>query len=58
MHRIGRFIFQGRMRPFPVVDPNGLRHHLRGLLQVCRTVEQKFPVREWLNTEHEQLRLA
>lgn len=42
MHRIGRFVVQGRMWSFLVVYPHRLRHHFARLFQVCRSTQQEL----------------
>ena len=42
MHRIGRFVFQGQMRPLPVINLHRLINHRAGLLQVPRPYQQEF----------------
>ena len=48
MHLIGRFVFQGEMRPFLVVDVHGLLHHASCLLQVLWTSQQEFGLEDAL----------
>ena len=42
MDFIGRFVFQGQMWPFMVVDVHGLADHLFGLLQIGGPLQQEF----------------
>ena len=42
MYRIGRFVFQRRVRPFPVIDTQRLRHHFARLPEICRPIEQEL----------------
>ena len=42
MHRIGRFVFQGHVWPFPVVDQHRLTHHFYGIRQIFRAIQQKL----------------
>jgi len=42
MHRIGRFVFQGLVWPFPVVDQHRFIHHFHCVRQIFRAMQQEF----------------
>ena len=58
MHRIGRFVLQGRMRPFLVIDAHRLRHHFARLLQVRRSIQQELAFQNAVDTFGQRILVA
>jgi hypothetical protein len=42
MHRIGRFVFKGQMRPFLVIDQHRLGYHFLRVCQVLWAMQQEL----------------
>ncbi|KIU54588.1 hypothetical protein QV12_00195 [Pseudomonas putida] len=58
MHRIGRFVFQGHMGPFCVVDLYCLINHLPRLLQIFRATQQQLHLEDSVDSLSQRVLVA
>jgi len=58
MDRVGRFVFQGHMGPFCVVDLHRLINHLPSLLKIFRAAQQQLHLEDSVDSLGQRVLVA